>query len=97
MSAVTIPSYTPSQYSRARMILSVLFFLGLFAAVAALAAIRDHCENVYLTADDGVTQLTADDHVTRLINGQQCRLVMGGAEFEFRLHLPQWARFVVSD
>jgi hypothetical protein len=79
------------------MILSVLFFLGLFTAVAAVAAIRDHCENVYLTADDGATQLTANDNVTRLIDGQQCRIVMAGAKLQFRLHLPQWARFVVLE
>jgi len=79
VSAVIFPPYTPRQYSPAWMILSVLFFLGLFAAVAVVAALRDHCENVYLTADDGAKQLTADDHVTRLIDGQQCRLVMGGA------------------
>jgi hypothetical protein len=72
--------------------------LGLFAVVAAIAAIRDHCENVYLTADDKATQLTGDDNVTRLIDGQQCRLPLWGrAELQFRLYLPQWASFVVSD
>ena len=99
MSAVTFPPHTPRQYRPAQLLHSVLFFLGLFsyAAVATVAATRANCENVYLTADDGATQLTGDDHVTRLIDGQQCRLVMGGAELEFRLHLPQWARFVVLD
>jgi hypothetical protein len=81
------------------MLLLVLFFLGIFscAAVATVAALRDHCENVYQTADDGATQLTGDDHVTRFIDGQQCRVVMGGIELEFRLHLPEWAGFVVLD
>jgi hypothetical protein len=98
MGAVTFPPfYRPRQYRRARIILSILFFLGLFAAVATVTAIRDNCENVYITADDGATQLTADDHVTRLIDGQQCRLVLGGAELEFRMHLPQWAHFVVVE
>jgi hypothetical protein len=98
VSAVTFPPYTPRQYRRARIILLALFFLGLFAVVAAIAAIRDHCENVYLTADDKATQLTGDDNVTRLIDGQQCRLPLWGrAELQFRLYLPQWASFVVSD
>ena len=88
VSAVALPLYTPRQYRRARIILLVLFFLGLFAAVSVVAAIRDHCENVYLTADDRATQLTADDNVTRLIGGQQCRIVMGKAYLQFRLHLP---------
>ena len=99
MSSATFLLHTPRQYRRARLLHSVLFFLGLFscAAVATVAATRANCENVYLTADDAATQLTVDNHVTRLTDGQQCRLVMGGAELKFRLHLPQWARFVVLD
>jgi hypothetical protein len=79
--------------------LTVLFFLGIFscAAVATVSPIGAKCENVYLTANDGVTLLTADDLVTRLIGGQQCRLGMGRAEIQFPLHLPQWARFMVPD
>jgi hypothetical protein len=99
MSAVTFPPHTPRQYRRVQLLFSVLFLLGLFsyAAVATVAATRANCENVYLTADDGVTQLTGDNHVTRLIDGQQCRLVMGGVELQFRLHLPEWAGFVVLE
>ena len=77
------------------MILSVLFFLGLFTAVAAVAAIRDHCENVYLTADDRATHLTDEKNGARLIDGQQCRLPLWGTtELRLRLHLPRSWQFL---
>ena len=97
MSAVVIfPPYTPRKYTLARIILVVF---GLLAAVAAVAAIRFHCENVYLTADHTATKLTGDDNFTRLIDGQQCRLPLWGmTELRLRLHLPpQLVIFVVSD
>jgi hypothetical protein len=83
------------------MRLLVLFFLGIFscAAVATVAALRDRCENVYLTADDRATHLTDEKNGARLIDGQQCRLPLWGmTELRLRLHLPpQLAIFVVSD
>ncbi len=94
MAAVTdLPTasrrYNPAWIARA---LVLLMFLGL--TLAAVDAIKVHCENDYLTWDGTTTPSTADDNHTLLLAGPtQYWLVIG----DVRVALPTWTPPVLSE
>jgi hypothetical protein len=87
---VADPYYCPPQsrgariawYNRARIVLYVLVFLGVWsrAGVVSDAAPRMECKAQELLADDGATGLTVDGSQTPLgaDGAQECRIDIGG-------------------